>query len=196
MKLKQAVLKLARTSAYGFNTSTLVWEPLDFKISYTPDTRVIGRNVAFFDRRLFISPVEIPSLYSLVKIGLNDSEVLMVYSSQENINRDTTYLYSNTGFNVQGYANLFRLIKTPSASGVSGAGVKTLVGSYPVALERGFSGPQNPQAAGVYNTRMGCYIPAYADVKLSDTLEFGQDVFTIDESVPELKLRFLQLTRR
>lgn len=196
MKLSQATRKLALTTAYGFSTQNNAWEKLPFKVSYAPDGRFIGRSVSFYDRRVLITPEVIPSDYAIVKLGLNDSEILMVYAGQENINRDETYLYSYTLFNVMGYASIKRLVKTPTASGVGGKAVETLVGEYPVALEKGFAGPMHEQAAGFYNTRVSCYIPAYADIKVSDTLEFAGDVYTIDESVPELQLRFLQLTKR
>jgi hypothetical protein len=196
MKLASAVNKLCKTTVYGYNKDTLVWDLLPFKMSYPPDGRFIGRSVSFYDRRIFITPEEIDDKYPLIKIGTLDSEELMIYASQENIHHDHTYLFSYTGFNIQGYANLYRLTKTTSASGVKGTAVKTLVGAYPIALEKGFSGPQNLNAAGVYNTRLSGYIPEYAEVLVSDTLEFDGDVYTIDETVSELKLRFIQLTKR
>lgn len=196
MKLSAAVNKLAKTPAYGYNHVANTWELLPYKISYPPDGRFIGRSVSFYDRRIFITPGELPDKYSLIKIGTAGTEILMVYASQENINHDRTYLFSHTGFNIQGYANVFRLVKTNTASGVGGKAVKTLVGSFPVALEKGFSGPANLNVAGVYNTRMSAYTVAYADIQTSDTLEFGGDTFVIDEKAPELRLQFLQLTKR
>lgn len=196
MKLSQATKKLALTSIYGFNIATDRWDKLPFKVSYAPDGRFIGRSVSFYDRRVLITPEVIPDAYAIVKLGLSDSEILMVYAGQENINRDESYLYSYTLFNVMGFATIKRLTKTTSASGVAGKAVESVVGSYPVALEKGFAGPMHEQAAGFYNTRVSCYIPMYADIRVSDTLEFSGDVYTIDESVPELQLRFLQLTKR
>lgn len=196
MKLSQATKKLALTTAYGFSTQNNAWELLPFKVSYAPDGRFIGRSVSFYDRRVLITPDKIPDDYAIIKVGINDTELLMVYAGQENINRNETYLYSYTLFNVMGFAAIKRLTKTTSASGVGGRAVETLVGEYPVALEKGFAGPMHEQAAGFYNTRVSCYIPAHADIRVSDTLEFAGDVYTIDESVPELQLRFLQLTKR
>lgn len=196
MKLSQATKKLALTTAYGFNRVTDKWDKLPFKVSYAPDGRFIGRSVSFYDRRVLITPAEIPEQYATIKLGLNDSEVLMVYAGQENINRDETYLFSYTLFNVMGFAVIKRLVKTTTASGVGGKAVETIVGLFPVAMEKGFAGPAHEQAAGFYNTRVSCYIPAYADIRVSDTLEFENEVYTIDESMPELQLRFLQLTKR
>lgn len=196
MKLSQATRKLALCTAQGFNTTTLAWELLPYKVSYPPDGRFIGRSVDFYNRRIFITPEAIPDNIALIKIGPDDSEVLMIYASQQNINRDETYLFSHTGLNIQGYAKVHRMVKTVTASGVGGIAVDTVVGEYPVAMEKGFSGPQNYQASGVYNTRLSCYIPAYADVKTSDTLEFQGESYVIDESVPELRMRFLQITKR
>jgi hypothetical protein len=196
MKLSQATKKLALTTAYGFNRSTNAWELLPFKVSYAPDGRFIGRSVSFYDRRVLITPAEIPKKYALVKLGVTNSELLMVYAGQENINRDESYLFSYTLFNVMGFATIKRLVKTQSASGVGGKSTTSIVGEFPVAVEKGFAGPNHAQAAGVYNTRVSCYIPAYADIKASDTLEFAGDVYTIDEVIPELELKFLQLTKR
>lgn len=196
MKLSQAARKLALTTAYGYDHTLNQWEELDFKISYPPDGRFIGRQVSFYDRRTLITPEEIPSRFSLLRLGLNSTEEVMIYAGQENINRDETYLYSYTVFNIMGYATVRRLTKTTTASGVGGKSVESVVGSYPLIVEKGFSGPGNDMAAGVYNTRVSGYMPLYADVKMSDTIHFGTDVFTIDEMFQELQLRYLQFTKR
>jgi hypothetical protein len=196
MKLSQATKKLSLTTIYGFNRDTDKWDKLPFKVSYAPDGRFIGRSVSFYDRRVLITPEVIPDRYATVKLGLTDSEILMVYAGQENINRDETYLFSYTLFNVMGFAVIKRLVKTTTASGVGGKSVDSIVGAFPVAMEKGFAGPAHDMAAGFYNTRVSCYIPSYADIRVSDTLEFGNEVYTIDESIPELQLRFLQLTKR
>lgn len=196
MKLSQASRKLSLTKAYGYDHSINAWEELTFKISYPPDGRFIGRQVSFYDRRTLISPEEIPAKYSLLRLGSNQSEEVMIYAGQENINRDETYLFSYTVFNIMGNATIKRLVKTTTASGVGGKSTETVVGSYPIILEKGFSGPGNDMAAGVYNTRVSGYVPLYADVKMSDVLYFGTDVFTIDEMFQELQLRYLQLTKR
>jgi len=197
MNLGQAVNKLSLTPISGLNHTTGLWELLPFKCSYPPDGRFIGRSVSFYDRRTLITPGDIDSKYSLVRVGDgSDSEILMIYASQKNINRNKTYLYSHTGFNVQGYAGIHRLTKTQSASGLAGTAVNNLIGTYPVALEKGFAGPADAHAAGVYNTRVSGYIAAYADIKTSDTLTLAGDTYVIDEMIPELKLLFLQLTKR
>lgn len=196
MRLSQATKKLALTTAYGFNRDTSAWDMLPFKVSYAPDGRFIGRSVSFYDRRVLITPEEIPSQYAVIKVGVRDTELLMVYAGQENINRDETYLFSYTLFNIMGFATIKRLVKTLSASGVGGKSTTSTVGDFPVALEKGFAGPDHKSAAGYYNTRVSCYIPAYADIQAADTLEFEGDTYTIDEVITELELKFLQLTKR
>jgi hypothetical protein len=196
MKLSQATKKLALVTAYGLDNTSQKWEVLPFKVSYAPDGRFIGRSVSFYDRRVLITPKVIPDKYAVVRLGLDSSEILMVYANQQNINRDETYLYSYTLFNVQGMAEVHRLAKSVAASGMQSKGVDSVVGTYPVAMEKGFAGPAHEQAAGFYNTRVSCYIPLYADVRPSDTLVFEGDTYVIDEAIPELQLRFLQLTKR
>jgi len=194
MRLGQSVGKVCKTKIEGFNYQTGLFEDLPFMCSYPPDGRFIGRSVSFYDRRVLITPEQIDDLFPIVRIG--DEEVLMIYASQQNINRGHQYLWSHTGFNIQGYADVHRLITTTVASGAKGKGVDTAIGNYPVSLEKGFSGPPSQYEAGYYSTRMSCYIPAYADVKLSDTIVFQGETYTIDESAPELRLRFLQLTKK
>ena len=196
MKLGQAVNKLAQCDLHGFNVTTSLWELLPFKVIYSVDGRFIGRSVSFYNRRVFICPQDIPLNYPIIKIGKTDSEPLMIYASQENINRNESYLFSFTGFNIQGNATIHRLVKTQSASGMGGKATDSVHGIFPVALEKGFSGPANLQVAGAYNSRVSCYIPSYAGVELSDTLEFEGEFYTIDELLPELRLTFLQLTKK
>lgn len=196
MKLSQASKKLSLTSAKGYDHVTGLWDDLSFKVSYPPDGRFIGRSVSFYDRRTLITPEEIPAKYSLLRLGLDQTEEVMIYAGQQNINRNETYLFSYTVFNIMGYASVRRLTKTTTASGMGAKTTESTVGTYPIILEKGFSGPSNENAAGVYNTRVSAYIPFFADVKTSDTIQYGTDVFTIDEMFQELQLRYLQLTKR
>lgn len=193
MKLSQATLKVCRTELWGF--TGLAWEKLPFACSYPPDGRFIGRNVSFYDRRTLITPQGFPEKYSILRIGSDTSEEVILYASQQNINNGDTYLFSHTVFNVMAYATVRRLVKTLSASGMAGKATNSMVGLFPIIFEKGFSGPENRDAAGVYVTRVSCYIHPSSGLKKSDTLEIAGDTYTVDELVPELKLLFAQLTK-
>ena len=193
MRLSQATLKVCRTELWGYTSGA--WEKLPFACSYPPDGRFIGRNVGFYDRRTLITPADIPSEYSILRIGSDDSEEVILYASQQNVNNDETYLFSHTVFNVMAYATVRRLVKSLSASGMPGKATNSTVGLFPIIFEKGFSGPENREAAGVYVTRVVCYIHPSSGLKKSDTLEIAGETYTVDELIPELKLLFAQLTK-
>ena len=196
MRLGQAVGKLCKTDIYGQSIGSNNWDLLEFRCMLPPDGRFIGRSVAFYDRRTLMTPVPIPPEYPLLRIGSVDSETFMLYASQGNTDHNKPYLVSHTIISLQGYAEVWRLQPVIAASGVTVGNGEVKVLDIPIALERGFTGKSSEVEAAVYTSRVTGFVPKGYAIAFSDYIKFENDIYTIDEIVPELFLQIITMSKK
>jgi len=195
MWFHQAAGKLSKDSAEVFNPTSALWEPLPFKVLLSESGRWVGRTESFANRRVLLSPEKISEDIQVLRLTTDNVEFLL-YSEQPNIAKNKSYLFDYTIMNVEsGYAELFELVDTPMASGMSGRKVENSLGLFPIATDR-FAGQAGSIVRDMNQSRLNLFLPTYCDAKREHFLRWNGYYYDIKEVYPELRLLHLIVTQR
>lgn len=195
MWFHQSYGKLSKNNAEVFNPTTQEWDPLSFGVLLTESGRWVGRTESFANRRVMLSPKALPDSAQALRFTADNVE-LLVYSVQPNIAKNKGYMYDYTVMSIeQGYAELFELVDTPSASGMSGRRVENSLGLFPIATDR-FAGQAGGIVRDMNQSRLNCFIPTYSGAKREHFIRWNGYDFDIKEEYPELRLLHLIVTQR
>jgi hypothetical protein len=195
MWFHQAAGKLSKDNAEVYNNTSGLWEPLGFKVLLSESGRWVGRTESFANRRVLLSPQKIDDSIQVLRLTTDNVEFLL-YSEQPNIAKNKSYLFDYTIMNVEvGYAELFELVDTPMASGLSGRKVENSLGLFPIATDR-FAGQAGSVVRDMNQSRLNCFIPLYCNAKREHFLRWQGYDYDIKEVYPELRILHLIVTQR
>ncbi len=187
--------KLARSDLWCWNETKKTWEKQSYTVMLAESGRWIGRSEAFYNRRVILTPERVDAKYEVCRIGKLTDEYLL-FASQPNTVRNDTYMFDYTGLNVEAqYADLIELQTTTALSGAETGTQEVVRGSYPVAMER-YTQAQSSVVSNVHYSQIHCYIPKYSGAVRENILKLGGESYEIKESVVELNLLHLVLSKR
>ncbi len=199
MNLGRAAHKMSKNTLEGFDHVNSVWVTLPFKCQLATSGRWIGRSEDFYNRRVLLTPEPLPETYEVVRIGGLGTEYLVFANrplGQPNTRDNHTYLYEYNVFNVEVvYADLVGLTQTVSASGINGAKVETVLGTYPVAVDR-YASSSNTTVKDIVQSKVNVYIPTYAQANTEHTIHLAGEYYDIKEAYLELSLTHLNCIKR
>lgn len=199
MKLSRAAYKMARNKLEAYDHVNAAWVELDFKCQLANSGRWIGRSEDFYNRRVLLTPAPMPDEYEVVRIAGQEAEYLVFANrphGQPNFQANEGYLYEYNIFNCEVvHADLIGLTPTPSASGINGKKTETLLGSYPVAVDR-YASSSNTTVKDIVQSKTNVYIPTYAGANTEHSLRLAGEYFDIKEAYLEMSLTHLNCIKR
>lgn len=198
MKLSRAARKMANTTLECYDPNLGMWVKQSFGCQMSNSGRWIGRSEDFYNRRVLLTPYEIPPQYEVVRVGNRTNEYLIFSnepSGQVNIRDNEAYLFEYNILNVEiEYAELVGLTNTPSASGINGKKVEESLGFFPVAVDR-YAGMTNSTVKDTVQSKMNVYIPTYANANVNHILRLAGETYDIKEVYLELSLTHMNCVK-
>lgn len=199
MKLSTAARKLSKTVLKGYDHLTASWVTLGFQCQIANSGRWIGRSEDFYNRRVLLTPEPLPDKYEVVRVGDSNAEYLIFAnrpSGQVNIRDNLSYMWEYTIFNTEVvYASIMGLTPSVSASGINGAKVPSLIGTFPVAIDR-YASSSNTTVKDIVQSKCNVYIPTYANAGTEHTLVLAGEYYDIKEAYLEMSLTHLNCIKR
>lgn len=200
MKLSRAAYKMARNTLEAYDPVSQGWVTLDFKCQLANSGRWIGRSEDFYNRRVLLTPAPLPDNYEVVRIAGVEAQEYLIFANrpygQPNYQMDKSYLYEYNVFNCETHhADLVGLTPTLSASGINGKKTETVLGSYPVAVDR-YASASNTTVKDIVQSKCNVYIPTYAGANTEHSLHLAGEYFDIKEAYLEMSLTHLNCIKR